>query len=372
MIVASMCTIPIRKNCFIKIVKRILYEQTVSIDQLHVRLNGYNQIDGDLPKDKRIQYYLEPQNPGPQARYIFENWLADNSIVLTLDDDLIYPKNYVELGLSSIKKYSDNTSICFGGVYWDWVVPVKNLEYHAHKRLIPYTGKLEKDTPVPVLLGGAAFHNGKVFKKLASHELKKFATNDDLMASFNIQRSGYRIISIAKQSNWIMEMPEQNSDKSLYRSDISARKDVFRKLVMEYGFIPWVRDNYNLEKRTSYLVISSGEIKRNRYHLKSIKINDKKAFHTLEIIEGDIGSLSSRILRSHEEHFVYVPSLEGRWKNKFIIQKIRFWRVQKHGSKLIKQYLKWLFYSLNITDIVIVENKGSNWIKDIVVTYTNG
>ena len=69
MIIASMCTIPVRKSTFKQVAYRILRQQTLPVDQLHVWLNGYKAIDGDLPKDSRLIYHLEPSNPGPLVRY---------------------------------------------------------------------------------------------------------------------------------------------------------------------------------------------------------------------------------------------------------------------------------------------------------------
>ena len=91
MIVASICTIPARKESFKQVAQRVLYGQTQSVDRLHVWLNGYQAIDADLPQDPRLEHHLEPTNPGPWVRYRVADILNEDDILVTLDDDLSYP-----------------------------------------------------------------------------------------------------------------------------------------------------------------------------------------------------------------------------------------------------------------------------------------
>jgi hypothetical protein len=369
MIIASICTIPVRKKSFKQVAQRILHEQTLPIDQLHVWLNGYQTIDTDLPQDPRLVYHLEPTNPGPQSRYRVGEFIPDDAIVLTLDDDLIYPMDYIETGVRALEKQGDRVSVCFGGVFWDGVVPIASLEYHAHKRLIPCPGQLEQDTPVPVLMGGAAFHEASVFKGLLSYELPGFATNDDLMASFNLQKQNGRIVCVAKPANWIKEFPEQSADHALWRRDAQKRIAVFKTLVGEYGLIPWGVDLGQMRSAPARLVVSAGALSDSDIVKLYADHSTIQGLHTLEIVEGGIGNLASRTWRAHQEHFVSVPARGGRFNNLLPVRAFREWRIRQLGAESIYQYLRWLEQSLNLASVGFMDAGGLPWIKNLVVPW---
>jgi hypothetical protein len=348
-----MCTIPYRKRVFTQVVKRIISEQTIPVDKLHVWLNGYKKIDKDLPDNDNIEYHLEPDNPGPQARYRIGDSVNDNEIILTLDDDLNYPYNYVEMGIQSLQRLPGNLSICFGGVFWDWVVPIKSLEYHAHKRLISYKERLDHDTIIPVLMSGVSFHKGKIFKKLLSNELKGFTTNDDLMASYNIQKGGAKIVSVKKPSNWITEFPEQLSENALWRRDVKTRINIFKLLINNYGFIPWCEDIQYLKKQILEKLISN-------YPKQNI-------LHILKIIEGNISKISSKPVSLHYEHIICIPTPKGRFEKIPFVQKSRLIRVRIFGWKNIRRYMEWIGNSLNLKSILIVYDNQLCWIEKKII-----
>src|SRR5439155_13839042 len=110
--------------------------------------------------------------------------------------------------------------------------------YSKHKRLIDYTTRLDRDITVPVLLGGASFHHANSIKGSITLELPGFATNDDLMMSYHLQRTGVRIVCAAKPSQWIQITDAQCSSTALWRRDRSTREETFRRLVQEMHFKP--------------------------------------------------------------------------------------------------------------------------------------
>jgi hypothetical protein len=353
MIIVSMCTIPVRKDYFLEILTRILSEQTRPIDQLHVWLNGYAQLPAGFPADRRLQVHLEPSNPGPWVRYQAAQGLADGDIFVTLDDDLIYPTDYIERGVEALIQQSGKTSVCFGGVFWDWVVPSDQLDYHPHKRLITSPGSLSADCQVPVLMGGAGFHYAGNVQNVISMELPGFATNDDLMASYHLQRQGVTILSLAKAENWIGEHPYQSSSHALNRRDLPTRIETFRQLVRRLGFIPWSVDANAERLRPACLVISGMPIADHDFsHLQALCVNGE-SLHTLEVIAGGLGAYTSRPIRNGFEHFVSVPEPGGRFSSLPGVQRWRQRRVESQGWEQVQQYLGWLKASLNIQKVSV-------------------
>lgn len=369
MIIASICTIPVRKHSFQQVAQRILHEQTQSIDLLHVWLNGYSALDDDLPRDARIIYHLEPSNPGPWVRYKAADDLADTDVYVTLDDDLIYPVDYVQCGTSALVAQKPRVSICFGGVLWDWVVPLAKLEYHAHKRLIAYDKELVRDTLVPVLMGGVTFHWAMAVRGMTKNMPVGLETNDDLMTSLHLCRLNHRIVSIIKPSGWIGELPDQNAAHALWRRDVTARVHAFQSLVTEHGFIPWSVDVDRLRHSPAYLAVVQGELSQEMLVQLERDVSAGCILHTLEVIEGGPGAVAKRSLRQHQEHVVGIPEPGGRFDQIVLVHALRQIRNERAGWAAVQQYLEWLRAKLSIQDIVFVEQETASWLRGRVFSW---
>jgi hypothetical protein len=347
MIVAALCTIPHRKESFRQVLNRILYEQTLAVDKVYVWLNGYNEVPGDLPCDPRVMTFLEPDNPGPWKRYELKGKVDAQDIVLTLDDDLIYPSNYVEIGVNALLQQDLSTSICFAGAFWDPVVPLHNMDFYMHRRWIPYNQELTTNTSVSVIMGGISIHRGSNIQDVVSDEIAGFRRNDDLMASLNLQRHNIKIVSIAKPQNWINEHPNQNAVHALWRTDRDSRAKTFQTMIQRLEFKPFSKSMHTVLQQPCQLIISTGELPESSVEKMKSALPDI-SLHTLEIITGGHIALTSRPLRNYMEHFVGIPNPGGRFEVLPGIRQWREWRVESYGWKVIKQYLEWLKAALNI------------------------
>ena len=362
MIIASLCTIPDRRESFLQVIDSILHEQTHEVDLIHVWLNGYPEINPDLPQDERLHYHLEPTNPGPWVRYQSAYGFSADDVFVTLDDDLIYPKDYIEQGLAALARQTDKTSICFGGVFWDSLVPISYLDYHLHKRICPFTGVLSEDRDVPVLMGGVSFHRADNLKNIIGMELPGFATNDDLMASFHLQQRGVRIASAAKPQNWIREHEFQNAGHALWRRDRGTRVSTFQEMIKNLGFLPCPETAETQNKQPAALIIKNGEIP-----IKTLEYfrSDLPGFslHTLEIVSGDVSSLTSRPLRNCFEHFVSISTPGGRFEYIPGVHQWRQKRREEQGWKQIEQYLNWLLSALSLQKVIFTTTKDTEtWV----------
>ncbi len=238
MIVASMCTIPTRKDSFKQVVRRILHEQTRPVDRLHVRLNGYRTIDTDLLQGPRLEYHLEPENLGPWVRYRVLDGLGENDILVTLDDDLLYSSDYIHRGVDELTATNPQTAISFGGFWWDPLV--KNFAYGSDRRHYAFDGALSTHTQLAILMGGVSFFRGETVKSVINLELPGFRTNDDLMVSTQLQRRGVRILCCPKPAGWIRELDTSQASHALFVRDVRVRHETFHQMVTQLGFDPTV------------------------------------------------------------------------------------------------------------------------------------
>ncbi len=203
MIIASMSTIPQRKNSFLQIARSFLREQTQPVDHLHVWLYNYKQIDGDLPQDERLTYHLDPTNPGPWVRYRAADDLQDGDVFITLDDDLIYPPDYIETGIKWLKTQKKSV-ICFGGICWDPLV--ERFVYGLDRWQYMIEDSLSAVHRVAFLKGQGSFFWGGSVRNIIDLSLPGFNTNDDIMTSYRLQQRGAPILCAPKPAGWIREL----------------------------------------------------------------------------------------------------------------------------------------------------------------------
>ena len=230
MIVASMCTIPSRKESFKQVVRCILYEQTRPVDRLHVWLNGYQALHGDLPQDPRLEYHLEPANPGPWVRYRVADTLDGNDILVTLDDDLLYPADYIEKGTSALLSYgSQRVAVCYSGICWDPLVT--SFSYGADRWQCLAENALTIPRPVALHMGQTSIFRAKHVRGTLNFALPGFYTNDDMMIGYQLQRRGVQIICCPKPAGWIRELADSRDEHALFIRDKATRVKTFQQMV---------------------------------------------------------------------------------------------------------------------------------------------
>jgi len=357
-LIATICTIPARKETFKKVLRRLLNEQTHPVDGIHVWLNGYSEIPGDFQVDKRVVYHLEPSNPGPWVRYNLDQYMSGDEIVATVDDDLLYPGDYFEKGVRDLIGFHENTSISYGGLYWDDVVPIGSVDYYAHRRLISITKK-SWTRKITVLIGCCGFHRSANIKNIINTNLPYVSTNDDLMVSYNLQKKGVGIRSAAKDSGWLKEYPASTAENALWRRDRSNRSKAFGLLVRKHGFIPYIVGE--TEQKNIRLLISDGPVSDEGIEEIYKTCSSVPGLHTLEIIEGPLGAYTSRLIRRHHEHFVSIKDTVGRFDHLKPVDLIRRIRNCVECSPDIIKYIKWIDDKHGISDWEIKYSSGQKW-----------
>jgi hypothetical protein len=237
MIVATMSTIPERRANFCSVLQRMLYEQTLGLDRMYVCLHRYQQIESWLPQDPRIRYYLGKPGEGPWVRYRVAEELDDDDVLLTLDDDTIYPTDYVETGLSDLRRVRDHAVVCYGGLRWDPFVC--RFEYYTpYRTLILGSKGVKFPFRLAILQGICTFLRARVARGAIDLKLAGFNTNDDLMMSYHLQRQGVPIHSPAKPEGWITMTEDADASHALAVRDKCVRADTFHRLVYQLGFDP--------------------------------------------------------------------------------------------------------------------------------------
>lgn len=236
MIIASMCTIPERRDDFLNVLDAVLNRQTRPVDRLHVWLNGYQELPSWLPQDVRLEYHLEPANPGPWKRYEPCGMMGSHDLFLTLDDDVAYPDDYVACGVDALQRNPGNV-ICFSAINWDPFV--KEFQYGSNRWQFMLEKPLFTEKRVSLYKGQTGFLPGNLgLKGIINFALPGFSSNDDMMAGYYLFTNKTPILCCPKSANWLQEAPTSRKGSALFITDSSVRKETFKRLCTELGFDP--------------------------------------------------------------------------------------------------------------------------------------
>jgi hypothetical protein len=360
MIIASMCTIPLRKDAFKQVAQRILQQQTLPVDQLHVWLNGYKDTDGDLPQDPRLIYHLEPSNPGPWVRYKVGQSLSDQDYLITLDDDLDYPENYVETGIKALEGLPCNTVLSYGGIIWDPLV--NSFSYSTARQLFTGDHDLDNQTILSLPMGGTCFFRAGVIRHVLDNFQDIFYMNDDMLVGLYLQKTGNQIVSVPRPGNWIKQLDVSHASHALYNRDRNNRQRVFHRMVYRMGFEPSAGLLQSMLEKSRHIVVIAGVC-------PPLPGSDLLDVHLRKWVENCVGVhllswtfvSNSNLITQHVNVPYYVHTVQaldpaGRLDDFKLVQTWREWRIVQDFEKKMHSRLNLILNKLRPQEIYAFEN----------------
>lgn len=360
MIAATMSTIPARRSEFISLVHRILREQTVPVDALYVCLHGYETIDPSLPCEPRLRYRLGKAEEGPWVRYTIAEHLADDDILVTLDDDTIYPADYIERGLADLARMRGNSVVCYGGLRWSPFA--HEFRYYGHERvLIRPSTELRRDFRVAILQGICSFMRAQDVKHAVQLTLPGFNTNDDLMISYHLWQTGRKIYCCPKDENWIRQTEQASASHALAVRDKSARSETFYRMVYELGFDPtadWMEEFHSVERHVVVLSNTIPSIQDSDLHSKLVQGWDRDTMvHVVaQVRHSQLSEVPPPGNTPYVVHPSPVPDEGGRMQRVPLVRKWRNWRIQRAARLTLAQRLTAILDKLPHAKVVDLRN----------------
>lgn len=204
---AAMATIPERVDS-LKLTLKSIIDQ---VDKLYITLNGFHDIP-DFLKHRKIVLNLsqEYDDYGSNGRFInSKNW---SGFMIIIDDDIIYPENYVENLISAIQKYKYKAVVGVHGI----IISDTFISYFekSSRKVYHFKSPLKEDTPVHCLgCGTIAYHTHHVNFDLDDFD-KNFMT--DLYVAKKCQRLEIPMVAIQREREWLNPIPVQGH--SLYET----------------------------------------------------------------------------------------------------------------------------------------------------------
>jgi hypothetical protein len=190
-----------------KVVPTILPQCT----DLWVYLNEYQKVPKILNHKKikvfRSQDYGECGDIGK----FHDTEKIQNAYHFTVDDDILYPKNYTEVMIGRIEKYDRSAVIAVHGalVYF----PCQN--YYRHRHHYHFRTENTKDVIVNVVgTGTVAFHSDTIKTKRSDFKKKNMA---DIWFSLLAQDQKVSLVVIKRNQNWMRPCPSVDYVGSIHQ-----------------------------------------------------------------------------------------------------------------------------------------------------------
>jgi glycosyltransferase involved in cell wall biosynthesis len=196
-VTVSMASFPPRRERMVRVVKRILPQ----IDRLNIYLNDYEEVppelinekitvvlgkdaDGDL-RDNGKFYFLDEVEPG---------------FHFTIDDDIEYPRDYIQKMILKIEQYGRHALVGIHGVIFDQ--PVER--FFLRRTVYGFQRNQIRDAFVNLIgTGTLGYHTSVIKMKLSDFSESGMA---DVFIAVKAKQQGIPIICIQRPKGWLEEM----------------------------------------------------------------------------------------------------------------------------------------------------------------------
>ena len=205
--------------------EEIIYSQTPYVDKFEVYLNNYDNIPGFL-KNKKIQVYTSQQYGDIGDCGKFFKIEQAKGYVIFFDDDLCYPKNYVEELIKKIDLYQKSSLICVHGN----ILPICKLNsYYKDKSGLHFAKELLQDTVVDVPgTGTLGLHTD--FIKIP-YGIFKTTNMTDLWLGLYALQNNIAIRCIARADKWLQEVSFTESIRHRFSKHDSAQTELANTII---------------------------------------------------------------------------------------------------------------------------------------------
>lgn len=194
----ALASIPERAD----LLHRTLLSVINQIDVLYVYLNGYESVPDFLIHPKvevfRSQDYFDL---GAAGKFYPLDRVGDGYF-FSIDDDIVYPGNYVERMISTLKKYGDSVAVCVHGSIF--ASPL--AWYFERTDVLGLKKGLSEDKFVTLVGSGClAFHRKSLRLSFSDFYPDVMC---DLTFSVKAREQGVPLVSVARPKNWLRPQPQ--------------------------------------------------------------------------------------------------------------------------------------------------------------------
>ena len=223
--VALMATMPSRADTFKKVVEKMLPQ----VDLLYIFLDNFIEIPEFLLNNNKIRVNSsqEASELHSSGRFLPIKTLKKSSVLINIDDDIIYPDNYVSVLVDALAAYSGRAIV---GVHARNFLP-PYASYIEDVKVFHFTQPLAEDTPVDELGSGTCAFLSNVMNFGVNEWV--YPDANDIQLALEAQKRGLPRICVKRPSEWLLPYAEGQSDSNWLKTqaDCSRQTVLMRSLM---------------------------------------------------------------------------------------------------------------------------------------------
>ena len=211
------------------------------IDELHLYFNDVKYILPEFQRNPKIRIYQSRDKGnkvlGDDGKFFRLNKLG-NCYYFALDDNIIYPFDYVQKMLQKIEYYQRKSIVSVDGKVFRRI-PIVN--YYSNPNLIEYLDgiiELKNDRWVHIVKTGlSAFHSTIFEKKISMSDFKQ-ENMTDIWFSLYCQELGLPQVVIQHKDDWIQyskKIPIQLTKSSYHHQEKTKQSSILQAV----NYYPW-------------------------------------------------------------------------------------------------------------------------------------
>jgi len=205
-ITAYMATFPSREENVAKAIESLIFQ----VDELVLCVNEEVELP-EICNHKKVRVLRGKDILGFDIGCIgkFATCYEWNGYILTVDDDIIYPSDYVEKSISKIEEYNRECVMSWHGR----VQNMPALVYRGKgsiKKNLSFQTDVEEDTQAHIIGTGCAFfHSDTIYPKYDIMDMT-FTNVSDILFSISMDKRGIKLIVPAHKKEWFQSL--ENSE----------------------------------------------------------------------------------------------------------------------------------------------------------------
>lgn len=213
LISANMATFPARRKCSLEAIESI-YDQ---VDVLRIYLNEYDVVPTEYQRDK-IEVVCGPKDLKSSGKVLWAK--QPNQYYFCVDDDILYPPDYVERTLRKLDSYNNNAIVSYHGRKFKNNRKVSNY-FKGYQEYYHFKEEKVADSDVEVIGNGVSCWN----TNNVTIDLEQFSLlyMDDIFVSLQANQQGIRRIVLEHEKGFLR--PIKTSNESLYHKYYRAHEE---------------------------------------------------------------------------------------------------------------------------------------------------
>ena len=205
-----------------------LLDQTRPPDQILIHVNE-SETPPVLPIDDRIKVHLSPDDNLTDIGKIKMVDFAKPGIIVLADDDLHYPRDYVEKMVNHVQKFNGQACVGTHGIVFPLNQEITDIDgYFSSRRVHHFKHGLSINLPCHALGTGTMAYDSR--KVMFDWKQWKHLKMVDLHVSAECQRKGIQMVIVPRRKNWIKSFSEEPDDISIWK-EVKSNIELQSKMI---------------------------------------------------------------------------------------------------------------------------------------------